>query len=57
MTDSKATGTNTRLDWSKLLGFDQIKHINHGELKLTDLRFSKIGSKSCTGPKPNIDQR
>jgi hypothetical protein len=40
----------TKLDWSQLLGFDQIKSIDPNELKLTDLRFSKIGGKSCTRP-------
>jgi hypothetical protein len=47
----------TRLDWSKLLGFDQIRNVDHAELKLTDLGFSKIGSKTCTEPRTNAPSR
>jgi hypothetical protein len=50
MTDPKATAKKTRLDWSRLLGFDQIKNVDLNELQLTDLGFSKIGAKSCTRP-------
>jgi hypothetical protein len=50
MTDPKPAQPNRKLDWSKLLGFDQIRNVDHGALKLTDLGFSKIGGKSCTQP-------
>lgn len=50
MNDPKAAPAKTRLDWSKLLGFDQVKNVNLNELRLTDLGFSKIGAKSCTPP-------
>jgi hypothetical protein len=48
MANPKPDQRNMKLDWSKLLGFDQIKNVDHNELKLTDLGFSKIGGKSCT---------
>jgi hypothetical protein len=50
LTDTKATTKKTKLDWSKLLGFDQVKQVDHGDLRLTDLGFSKIGGKSCVPP-------
>lgn len=36
------------LDWSRLLGFDQIKETARGELSLLDSRFAKLGSKACS---------
>jgi len=47
MTDPEAAIVKIRLDWSKLLGFDQIKTVERGELRITDSGFSKIGTKGC----------
>jgi len=47
MTDPEAANVQFRLDWSKLLGFNQIKHVERDELRITDLGFSKIGTKGC----------
>ena len=35
------------LEWSKLLGFDQIRGQDDGSSKLKDSRLAKIGSKKC----------
>jgi len=45
MNDPEAANAKIQLDWSKLLGFDQIKQVERGELRFTDLGFSKIGEK------------
>jgi hypothetical protein len=54
MNDPEAANVKIRLDWSKLLGFDQIKQVERGELRVTDLGFSKIGTKGCRA-KPQPD--
>jgi hypothetical protein len=47
MTEREAATLKIRLDWSKLLGFDQIKTLERGALRITDTGFSKIGTKGC----------
>ena len=49
MTDKPKSANHTiALDWSRLLGFDQIREAARGEMSLLDSRFAKLGSKACT---------
>jgi len=54
MTEGKKERSKGVLDWSKLLGFDQVRAGNRGEMTLTDCRLSKIGGKNCTIARPLV---
>ena len=54
MTEGKREQTKVVLDWSKLLGFDQVRIENRGEITLTDCRLSKIGGKRCDIVRPAV---
>ena len=54
MTERNNERSKVVLDWSKLLGFDQVRVENRGEMALTDCRLSKIGSKKCEIVRPTV---
>jgi hypothetical protein len=54
MTEGKRERSKVVLDWSKLLGFDQVRVENRGEITLTDCRLSKIGGKRCEVMRPLV---
>jgi hypothetical protein len=54
MTEDKKEQSKVALDWSKLLGFDQVRAENRGEMTLADCRLSKIGSKNCRTIRPSV---
>ena len=51
---SDARTSKVKLDWSRLLGFDQAASASDdaGAMRLNDPRLAKLGSK--IGPKPGI---